>query len=320
MSNKRRGAAAQVIRTEIRAAEPCRCPSLPYWHGERQMAVELEADAGSAQVVPMPVQLSDTLRDMLSKRLPRTESLSLLLLHIAQLDHIHIVPQTEVPHTRQRYHAPIGLLDQVLANVQRAIRSDDEILTYENTAAALILPGVEQDAAWGIAERVYQSINLLQAETVIPPLKRETEILIGIGSYPAPGVSVAHLLYHAGLATHTLTLRPALTPQMWRKPTEMAGNIAASSHPASLEPRQGNIPFMELPSGLPRRLKQLIPHYLALELRCAPVGRDHHYLTVAMADPANTHAINRLSETTGLTIFPVSCDATALSALLAAGW
>ncbi len=288
------------------------------------MAVELEQEAPenaeSAQVVPMPAELSDTLCVALSKLLLRAAPLSLLLLHISQLDHIHIVPQAEVPHTRQRYHAPNGLLDQVLANVRRAVRVDDDILTYENTAAALILPGVEQDAAWGIAERVYQSINLLQAETVIPPLKRETEILLGIGSYPAQGTSVEHLLYHAGLATHTLTLRPALTSQMWHKPPDSVGDIAANPVLALSARHKGNIPFMELPTGLPRRLKQLIPHYLALELGCAPVGRNHHYLTVAMADPANTHAIDRISETTGLTIFPVSCDAMALSALLASGW
>ncbi len=287
------------------------------------MTVELEQEApenaGGPQVVPMPAELSSTLRAALSRRLPRAAPLSLLLLHIAQLDHMHIVPQAEVSSTRQRYHAPAGLLDQVLANVRRAVRVDDEILTYEGTAAALILPDVEQDAAWSIAERVYQSINLLQAETVIPPLKRETEILLGTGSYPAQGGSVEHLLYHAGLATHILTLRPALIPQMWRKPLQ-PGDLAANRAPSSYQQRQGNIPFMELPNGLPRRLKQLIPYYLALELRCAPVGRDHHYLTVAMADPANTQAINQLSETTGLAIFPVSCDATALSALLSTGW
>lgn len=270
--------------------------------------------------MPMPAELSNILRDALSRRLPRAAPLSLLLLHITQLDHMHIVPQAEVSSTRQRYHAPAGLLDQVLANVRRAVRVDDDILTYESTAAALILPDVEQDAAWNIAERVYQSINLLQAETVIPPLKRETEILIGIGSYPAQGGSMEQLLYHAGLATHILTLRPALMPQMWHKPPQPAGDIAANHAPSSYQQRQGSIPFMELPNGLPRRLKQLIPYYLALELRCAPVGRDHHYLTVAMADPANTQAINQLSKTTGLTIFPVSCDATALSALLATGW
>ena len=81
-----------------------------------------------------------------------------------------------------------------------------------------------------------------------------------------------------------------------------------------------NVPFMQLPTKLPTRLKQLIPHSIALELRCAPVGRDHHCLTVAMADPTNTVAIDYLTAKTGLTIFPVSCDVTVLDMLLASKW
>ena len=77
---------------------------------------------------------------------------------------------------------------------------------------------------------------------------------------------------------------------------------------------------MQLPSQLPKRLKHLIPHPLALELRCAPVGRDHGRLTIAMADPMNTKALDRLKEITGLTIFAVSCAEEALNTLLANKW
>jgi hypothetical protein len=77
---------------------------------------------------------------------------------------------------------------------------------------------------------------------------------------------------------------------------------------------------MQLPAQLPARLKQLIPYSLALEIRCAPVGRDHNRLTVAMADPTNTESIRQLCEATGLSIFPVSCDVPALDTLLANGW
>jgi hypothetical protein len=83
---------------------------------------------------------------------------------------------------------------------------------------------------------------------------------------------------------------------------------------------EDNIPFMQLPNQLSSRLKQLIPYHIAQELRCIPVGRDHQYLTVAMADPSNNNAVHALKEITGLTIFPVSCDILALNALLAGKW
>ena len=77
---------------------------------------------------------------------------------------------------------------------------------------------------------------------------------------------------------------------------------------------------MKLPSTIPLRLRHLIPHSLATELSCAPVGRDHHCLTVAMADPTNIEHIQRLQRVTGLTIFPVSCDLEALYTLLTKTW
>ena len=84
--------------------------------------------------------------------------------------------------------------------------------------------------------------------------------------------------------------------------------------------RASGIPFMQLPTRLPQRLKQLIPYQLALEIRCAPVGRDHNRLTVAMDHPSDVHATQRLHEITGMTIFPVSCEANALDTLLKNGW
>ena len=84
--------------------------------------------------------------------------------------------------------------------------------------------------------------------------------------------------------------------------------------------RNSGIPFMQLPVELPARLKSLIPYPLALEIRCAPVGRDHNRLTVAMADPTNRNAVRHLKEITGMIIFPVSCEPAVLDALLANGW
>src|SRR5260370_14804788 len=66
----------------------------------------------------------------------------------------------------------------------------------------------------GIVERCYQSINLLQAETVIPPLRRITDILLGSGSYPEPTRSPEELLYYCGLVVRKLMLRPAISTQL----------------------------------------------------------------------------------------------------------
>lgn len=307
------------------AAERCECPSLSELHQE--LWHEPETTAQSGQIVPATRELNSYMRAALSTFFPRSTPLSVLLLHISQREHLHIAPKSNILHKRHRYHAPASFLEQLLVNVKRTIRTSDQILVHDGAGAAIIFPDVDQEGAANIVERIYHSINLLQAETVTPPLKRETDILLGIGSYPRPGSTLEHLLYHTGLVTRHITLRPAVNTQL--RPVK-GNNLVEELLPSRTQDdnafallsqaRTTGVPFMQLPRELPSRLKQLIPHALALEIRCAPVGRDHNRLTVAMADPTNTSAIDRLHAEAGLSIFPVSCDVAALDVLLAKGW
>lgn len=311
---------------ESPATDQCTCPPLSAlhkapWHEQ----AEDEAD-NFGQLIPTTLEMNGQLRTILNDYFPRSTPLSVLLLHISQLEHIHIAPKSAILHKRHRYHAPANFLEQVLANMRRTIRTSDRILVHEGTGVAIILPDVDQEGAQSILERVYYSINLLQPETVIPPLKRETDILLGIGSYPKPGASLEDLLYYTGLLAHRLTLRPAVTTQLRGTGSTNISEVILYNRQQDYEDdsliaaRSNGIPFMELPPRLPPRLKQLIPFELALELRCAPVGRDHNRLTVAMAHPTDTQAVKRLRETTSMTIFPVACEAKMLDELLAHGW
>ncbi len=313
---------------DVPTAERCTCLSLSSLHTEyRDESDEVGEDA--EQILPVTPELNSHLRTTLEKYFPRTTPLSVLLLHTSQLESIHIVTKSAAILKRPRYHAPTSFLGQVLANVRRTIRTSDSILIHNGTGAAIIFPEVDREGGHKIVERVYHSINLLQSETVIPPLKRETDVLIGLGSYPKPGSSLEALLYHTGLVARRLRFRPAVTPLAWSmKSSSTAEEMLYArrsdederEQAALQQARTSGIPFMQLPAQLPPRLKQLIPYSLAVELHCAPVGRDHNRLTVAMADPTNSNAIQHLKETTGMIIFPVSCELTVLDALLTKGW
>ncbi len=278
------------------------------------------------EVTPATTEMNSYLRTILNSYFPRSTPLSIVLLHISQLEHIHIAPKSAISHKRQRYHAPANLLEQVLINVRRTIRSSDHILVHAGASVAMILPDVDQEGAQTLLERVYYSINLLQPETVVPPLKRETDIVIGSGSYPKPGTSLEDMLYHTGFIAYRIILRPAVTTQLHG--TRSIGlsegilfnRLQHEEDDSLVAARSNGIPYMQLPKRLSPRLKQLISYDLALELGCAPVGRDHNRLTVAMANPTDIQAINLLRETTGMTIFPVACEANALDELLAHGW
>ncbi len=306
------------------AGERCDCLPLSSLHcapgSDSESANEI------VPVTPATPELHRYVRARLAALFPRTTPLSLLLIHISQLDHVHITPKTLVMHKRLRHHAPGSFLEQVLINVRRAMRNADQVILHKGTGAAIILPDVDQEGAFSIVERVFHSINLLQPETVIPPLKRETDITIGIGSYPRPGKSLEELLYHAGCVTHNLTLRPAVNAQLRVSKTTLPSEISigqmfddepgssANSHHTS------GIPYMQLPARLPQSLKRLVPYRLACELRCAPVGRDHNRLTVAMAFPTDMQAISRLQSATNMVIFPVACEISALDAMLSKEW
>ena len=71
-----------------------------------------------------------------------------------------------------------------------------------------------------------------------------------------------------------------------------------------------------LPRTLPSGLHQLVNPGLAHELRCYPLGRERTMLTVAMESPLDHRALDRLTQETGLRIFPVLTHPHALAAAL----
>src|SRR5947209_2842007 len=205
---------AALTYIDVPAAERCNCLPLSSLHTEGKDEQE-DASEGVEKIIPVTPELNSHLRTTLGNYFPRSTSLSVLLLHISQLELLHIATKSAAVYKRPRYHAPASFLGQVLANIRRTIRTSDQILIHNGTGAAIIFPDVDREGGLNILERVYHSINLLQSETVIPPLKRETDILIGLGSYPKAGSSLESLLYHTGLVARRLRFRPAVTPLVW---------------------------------------------------------------------------------------------------------
>jgi hypothetical protein len=338
MSLKRKAKRSGVLFNQA-MAHSCSCRPLSSLHST---ATQKYTEEGDEQIVLASRELAVQVRQALEGYFPRSTPFSLLLLHVSQWEYQQVSQQATIVPVRHRFHAPKSVLEQVLMNVRRAIRSDDLLLAHAGTGAALLFPEVDRNGMYVILERVFRNVNLLQAETLLPPLRYETDILLGVGSYPEPGPSLEHLLYHAGLPARRLTLRPAITTQLWERDEagastwsedeERQKHLAAATmlppgerereHAEAMTSKSNmrHVPFMQLPARLSGRLKHFIPHALASELRCAPVGRDHQHLTVAMADPTDEQAISRLKETTGMTIFPVSCDEDALNELLTEKW
>ncbi len=77
--------------------------------------------------------------------------------------------------------------------------------------------------------------------------------------------------------------------------------------------RKLGIPYLTLlPHKMPAGVQRLVNPSLAQELRCFPIGRERNTLTVAMQDPQDNAALDRLHQETGLCIFPVLAHPQAL--------
>lgn len=332
----------------------CSCPPIsPLCLGpetEHEHETQTWDDEEKDSILPTPPVLNTILRTRLQTVFASTPSFSIMLMHVSQLEPIHITAETTILRTRRRYHPSVSVVEQVMMNIRRAIRTEDLVYLDTGKGAAIIFPHVDQQGAYTILERVYNNVNLLQAETIIPPLTHETDIVLGVGSYPEQGPSLEHVLAHAGRVFHRLTLRPAITSHLWdtmpagesnlalHKTFEHStqnnldiqdGTLSVSSAPQSMgaapsiaasTPDAAVVPFLRLPAVLPTRLKNLVSYAVAEEFRCVPVGRDHNRLTLAMADPTDTEAISAVQKVTSMSIFPVSCDKDALNALLAQRW
>jgi hypothetical protein len=308
----------------------CRPPaSLTVALEERDQGLALDLE----QTTPISPELYNHLQKRLGTLFPRSTPFSLALLHVAQIERTAGSAARKV----QYYHAQPVLLEEVMAQIRRSIRRNDYILTHEGVGAALLFPGVDERGIYGIVERVYHNISNMPRERFPSFVRSETVIVMGVGSYPTPAPTLERLLYFAGNTSYRVTLPPAPSAIGWNASRNQDENAAfwdedereTGDHlPAAFSiehaymrlPLSRSAPFMHLPAQIPARLKQLLPYDIARSLQCVPVGRNHHSLTVAMAHPQNTEHTDILQSVTGLTIFPVSCDLSALANLLEHPW
>lgn len=296
--------------------ECCMCH--PLSNLRRVAALE---DDWEEKLVMTNVTLNNRLCTVLQDFFPRSAPLSIILLHISQREQAPLGAQPNVLRKRKCYHAPASFIEQVITSMRRALRSSDQLLLQESSGIALILPHVDQSGSYRVLDRIYHHISLLQAQTVIPPLTRETTLLMSCASFPSPASTQEELLALTAPIVRSFVLRPVLMNQIWRvKPLSMQKIFPDCQEQEAEYPRHSSVPFMALPDEVPARLKHLIPHPIAQELRCVPVGRDQQALTVAMLDPTDIVTLQRLQEITKMTIFPVLCKEEDLMQILTRGW
>ncbi len=230
---------------------------------------------------------------------------------------IHVCYSTSEKDERARHYtenrAEQGTL-YLLQNLRLLVRKTDRVFLHDSTMYFVLLaanlPGAEI-----VEERLWDALLWRIHSMVEQELPRPISVSIGHSAFPQPQISVEELLHAAHATRKHFGER---VQRAWQRNTR---SLSAEERTQTEElpslARKLGIPYLTfLPSRPPQRLLQVVSARLAQELRCYPVGRERNMLTVAMLNPQDHQALERLRQETGLLIFPVLTHPEALESAL----
>jgi hypothetical protein len=204
----------------------------------------------------------------------------------------------------------------LLHDLRTQVRKTDSMLRMGHTLYFL-LHGANKQGGQIVQERLWEALlwqvhNLSEREMSYPQ-----SLSIGHSSYPMHTRSLQEFVAASDEVMLCFERQPGrISPQHGEIPQGPAEKEDPERELPVLARKLG-IPYLTpLPRTLPQSLQQLVTPELAQELRCYPVGRERNRLTVAMLNPADHSALDRLEQETGLHIFPVLTHPQALQVAL----
>ena len=206
---------------------------------------------------------------------------------------------------------------QYLLNDLRAlVRKTDSVLQSGHNLYFL-LHGANKQGGQIVQDRLWEALlwqvhNLSESD-----MMRPQSIAIGHSSYPMRNKTLRDFITASDEATFSFDTQPEKAPcEHAEVPQDQHTNDEIDQELPALARKLG-IPYLALlPGKLPQSLQHLVNAKLAHELRCYPLGRERNMLTVAMLNPVDHSALDRLKQETGLHIFPVLTHPQALQVAL----
>jgi hypothetical protein len=189
----------------------------------------------------------------------------------------------------------------LLEHLRPLVRKTDRVLQLEQTSY-FVLHGANEQGATIVQERLWDALLWTIHNMNEKELRRPWSIEAGHSAYPAPYNTLEQILRAAHEPIRRFVLREEKTVHK----ASVTSSRTEQEKELSQFARRLGIPYLPLlPRKLPARIQRLISQQVAQELACYPVGRERDTLTVAMANPQDKQAIERLQHETGLRIFPV---------------
>jgi len=247
---------------------------------------------------------------------------------------------TRVDCTGQERAFLRGLAD----HLRPLVRKTDGVFLLDHTLYFL-LPGADQQGAQIVQSRLWEAMlwHINNIENVDARALRAHNITIGHSAHPVPygdidefikGASQVALRFELQLErymrkavnSHLSSSQSATSEEQASVKDSLPSSIQSGpleeqdrgeSEELSALARKLGIPYLTLlPGKLPKDLEHLVNPQLARELHCYPLGRERNMLTVAMLNPEDSSALDRLHQETGLRIFPVLTHSHALQKAL----
>jgi hypothetical protein len=196
------------------------------------------------------------------------------------------------------------------------VRKTDHVLLSGHTLYFL-LPGATLQGGHIVQSRLWEALHWRIHQLSERALVSPQTMTIGHSSYPIPHPSLSAFLAAADQAQFRFEAHPAKAPHRHANVANGQQGQEEGDEELPILARKLGIPYLTLlPSTFPQRLQHLVNPKLAQELQCYPLGRERNRLTVAMLNPADHSALDRLKRETGLHIFPVLAAPHALQVAL----
>lgn len=212
-----------------------------------------------------------------------------------------------------------------LENLRALVRKTDTVFLLAHSMY-FVLHRANQEGGQIVQSRLWEALLWRVHNQTDGDIVRPCGMTIGHSAYPVPHANIDKLLEAAAVGSLRYDWQPeksqrkAVT-QPPQPPQQVT--LSGSSHHTETEEdllllaRKLGIPYLTfLPRKLPARVQRLVDPKLAQELHCYPLGRERNTLTVAMLDPQDRSALDRLQQETGLQIFPVLTHPQALQMAL----
>ncbi len=194
-----------------------------------------------------------------------------------------------------------------LENLRSLVRKTDSVFLLGHSFYFL-LPSADLNGGAIVQERLWEALLWRVHNTLDGDFLRPRSMMIGHGACEAHSNDFAQCIDAASEAQICFEQLPE---KMARKVT------TTKDTELSLLARRLGVPYVSLlPRKLPARIQRLVSPTLAQELHCFPIGRDRDILTVAMSNPQDCSALERLRVETGLNIFPVLANSHELQTAL----